>query len=128
MAKASALDHLVLVVEDVERSLTWYSGHLGLTEVRVEEWRAGQVPFPSLRVDEHTIIDFIARDPTEGGQRGHLDHVCFVVDRDELAELRRSPDLVIDDEGERFGARGIAESIYVTDPDGLTVEVRAYPD
>jgi catechol 2,3-dioxygenase-like lactoylglutathione lyase family enzyme len=128
MAKATALDHLVLVVDDVERSLTWYSGHLGLAEVRVEEWRAGQVPFPSLRVDEHTIIDFIAHGPTEAGQRGHLDHICFVVDQDDLAELRRSPALVIDEEGERFGARGIAHSIYVTDPDGLTVEVRAYPD
>jgi catechol 2,3-dioxygenase-like lactoylglutathione lyase family enzyme len=128
MAKATALDHLVLVVDDVERALTWYSGHLGLAEVRVEEWRAGRVPFPSLRVDEDTIIDFIARDRAELGQRGHLDHLCFVVDGDDLAELRSSPDLVIEEEGERFGARGIAHSIYVTDPDGLTVEVRAYPD
>jgi catechol 2,3-dioxygenase-like lactoylglutathione lyase family enzyme len=127
MAKATALDHLVLVVDDVETALTWYSAHLGLADVRVEEWRAGQVPFPSLRVDYHTIIDFIARAPGEPAQRGHLDHVCFVVDEDDLAALRSSPDLVVEEEGERFGARGIAHSIYVRDPDGLLVEMRAYP-
>ena len=36
--------------------------------------------------------------------------------------------LVIEDEGERFGARGMASSIYVRDPDGLLVELRAYPE
>jgi catechol 2,3-dioxygenase-like lactoylglutathione lyase family enzyme len=124
VAKAIALDHLVLVVRDVERSLAWYGGHLGLSGERVEEWRAGQVPFPSLRVDSQTIIDLVPGDPQGPG---HVDHLCFVVSEDELAELRRSPDLEVDSEGERFGARGIAHSIYVTDPDGLTVEIRAYP-
>jgi catechol 2,3-dioxygenase-like lactoylglutathione lyase family enzyme len=124
MAKATALDHLVLVVRDVERSLAWYGGHLGLVEERVEEWRAGQVPFPSLRVDAQTIIDLVPGDPREPG---HVDHLCFVVTQDDLAELRQSGELVIESEGERFGARGVAHSIYVTDPDGLTVEIRAYP-
>jgi catechol 2,3-dioxygenase-like lactoylglutathione lyase family enzyme len=127
MVKASALDHLVLVVDDVERSLAWYTGHLGLDEVRVAEWRAHEVPFPSLRVDDRTIIDFVPRDLTEPGGRGHLDHLCFVVTEAELEALRSSSDLTIEAEGERFGARGVAHSIYVTDPDGLTVEIRAYP-
>ena len=91
MAKATALDHLVLVVEDVERSLAWYSEHLGLSGVQVEEWRAGQVPFPSLRVDPHTIIDFIRAAAVEQGGRGHLDHICFVVSGPDLESLRQSP-------------------------------------
>jgi catechol 2,3-dioxygenase-like lactoylglutathione lyase family enzyme len=124
MPKATALDHLVLVVRDVERSLAWYGRHLGLMGERVEEWRAGEVPFPSMRVDANTIIDFVRGDPREPG---HVDHLCFVVSEDDLAALRRSPELEIESEGERFGARGLAQSIYVTDPDGLTVEIRAYP-
>ncbi len=125
IASASALDHLVLVVADVERALAWYAHHLGLDPVRVEEWRAGAVPFPSLRVDEATIIDLVAGDPADG--RGHLDHICFVVDPDALDALRTAGDLHIADEGDRFGARGIGRSIYVRDPDGLLVEIRAYP-
>src|SRR3712207_3640183 len=125
VATASAFDHLVLVVADVELSLAWYGRYLGLDPVRVAEWRAGSAPFPSLRVDEATIIDLVAGDPADG--RGHLDHICFVVDPDALDALRTADDLHIADEGDRFGARGIGRSIYVRDPDGLLVEIRAYP-
>jgi len=129
MAKAVVLDHLVLVVGDVERALAWYQDHLGLSAVRLDEWRAGTAPFPSLRVTDDTIIDFVAADggAAGAGGMGHLDHICFVVPPAELDELRGRPGLVIEAQGERFGARGTARSIYVRDPDDLLVEVRAYP-
>lgn len=34
---------------------------------------------------------------------------------------------VLDGPSRRFGARGIAISLYVRDPDGNTVELRWYP-
>lgn len=40
--RVKAFDHLVLNVEDVERSLAFYTGLLGLEPVRVGEWRRGQ--------------------------------------------------------------------------------------
>jgi catechol 2,3-dioxygenase-like lactoylglutathione lyase family enzyme len=125
MATALALDHIVLVVSDVERALAWYTKHAGLTPYRVEEWRQGQVPFPSLRVDEDTIIDYLPGDPTK--ERGHLDHVCFVVSAEDLAVLTDDPDIDVLDQGVRSGARGLGQSIYVHDPDGLLVEFRCYP-
>jgi catechol 2,3-dioxygenase-like lactoylglutathione lyase family enzyme len=124
MATPLGLDHLVLVVADVERTLDWYGRHAGLAPVRVDEWRAGGAPFPSLRVDEATIIDLVPG--LEPGQRGHLDHLCFVVSRSDLDGLAADPDLEVAERGPRFGARGTGESIYVRDPDGLTVEFRTY--
>ncbi|HEX6417197.1 MAG TPA: VOC family protein [Acidimicrobiales bacterium] len=124
MARALALDHIVLVVGDVERSLAWYGRHAGLDGVRVDEWRAGDAPFPSLRVDEGTIIDLVPG--LEPGHRGHLDHLCFVVGPADLDALAADPDLDVVDRGPRFGARGTGESIYLRDPDGLTVEFRTY--
>src|SRR5690348_773123 len=53
----SALDHIVLNVQDVERSLELYTGSLGLTAERVDGWRRGELPFPSVRVDEGILID-----------------------------------------------------------------------
>ena len=90
----------------------------------MDEWRAGQVPFPSVRVTADTIIDLIPGDPAG---HGHLDHICFVMTVTDLAALGRD-ELMIEEEGQRFGARGIADSIYVRDPDDLLVEIRAYPD
>ena len=75
------IDHLVLECADVETTLGWYQERLGLAPVRVDEWRAGTVPFPSVRVNEHIIIDLIAGHPTSG----RLDHFCLVVAPTDLA-------------------------------------------
>lgn len=120
----SAFDHLVLVCADVERSLAWYLGELGLAPVRVEEWRAGRAPFPSVRVSPDTILDLIPGEP--GGH--NVDHICLVVDAASIAHVTSSGRFtIVDGPDQRFGARGIATSVYVTDPDGNVVELRAYP-
>lgn len=124
MATALALDHLVLVVADVERSLAWYGRYAGLASERTDQWRRGEVPFPSLRVDDATIIDVLPGRDDPG--RGHLDHICFAVSGADLDELMSDPDLEVVDSGRRFGARGAGDSIYVRDPDELLVEFRTY--
>jgi catechol 2,3-dioxygenase-like lactoylglutathione lyase family enzyme len=124
MPAALGLDHLVLVVDDVERTLAWYGRHAGLAPERADEWRRGEVFFPSLRVDPTTVIDVVPG--REGDGRGHLDHICFVVEPGHQAALAADPDLEVVEEGTRWGAQGDAHSIYVRDPDGLLVEFRSY--
>ncbi|CAM5613043.1 MULTISPECIES: VOC family protein [Streptomyces] len=119
-----AFDHLVLNVADAERALGFYCGPLGLEPVRVEEWRAGKVPFPSVRVSPTTIIDLLEGDRGES----NVDHICLVVEPLDWQEVIDSGALtVVDGPGQRFGARGNAQSVYVRDPDGNTVELRWYP-
>ena len=119
----TAFDHVVLRCADVERTLAWYLDRLGLAPVRVDEWRRGEAPFPSVRVDEHTIIDLVGG-PTDDGR---LDHLCLVVDRIDLAGLAASGEFdVVEGPVRRFGARGDGTSLYVRDPDGLVVELRHY--
>ncbi|MFI9203785.1 VOC family protein [Streptomyces sp. NPDC053048] len=119
-----AFDHLVLNVTDVERSLAFYTGPLGLEPVRVDEWRAGKAPFPSVRVTPDTIIDLVARERGES----NVDHICLVVDPLDWQDVIDAGTFtVVDGPGPRYGARGNAESIYVLDPDGNTVELRWYP-
>ncbi len=54
--KVVGFDHVVVNSADVERSLAWYCDELGLEAVRVDEWRRGEVLFPSVRVSRETII------------------------------------------------------------------------
>jgi catechol 2,3-dioxygenase-like lactoylglutathione lyase family enzyme len=116
-------DHLVLHCQDIETTLAWYGEHLGLAPVRLEEWRAGTVPFPSLRVNAHTIIDLLPGDTPDG----RLDHICLVVEPLDLEALAASGRFeVLSGPGPRYGARGDGTSLYVRDPDGLTVELRYY--
>ena len=126
--RIEALDHIVLAVADVERSLAWYCGALGLEPVRADEWRAGSAPFPSVRVSAETIIDLIKRSDSEPAGR-NLDHFCFVVSAEDLEYVRRSGEFEIirDPDFALYGARGLADGLYIHDPDGNEIELRAYP-
>jgi len=126
MLRVTDLDHVVLNVADVERSLAWYTDTLGLAPVRVDEWRAGTAPFPSVRINERVIIDLVAA--PRAGQ--NVDHLCLVVEPTDLDALAAGGTLDVVGDGPvagLFGARGYATSLYVRDPDGNVVELRCYP-
>jgi catechol 2,3-dioxygenase-like lactoylglutathione lyase family enzyme len=115
------LDHIVVRCADVERSLAFYCGSLGLGPERVEDWRSGMVPFPSVRITPTTIIDLFGSAPTGT----NMDHVCLVIAPADLEEIASSfPGARLGDH--LFGAQGYASSVYIPDPDGNTIELRSY--
>jgi catechol 2,3-dioxygenase-like lactoylglutathione lyase family enzyme len=116
------IDHVVLNVADVERSLAWYTGLLGLAPEMVDEWRAGDAPFPSVRVHPGFIIDLMQIE--RSGK--NVDHICLVVDGDPEAIAADERLDVIAGPVVRGGARGDGRSVYVSDPDGNTVELKSY--
>ena|SRR5205823_2063986 len=121
--KIVGFDHVVLNVADVERSLRFYCDALGLEPLRVDEWRAKKVFFPSVRVDATTIIDLLET-PRSGE---NVNHFCLVVERDDFDALKASGRYeVVDGPDLRWGAQGDATSIYIRDPDGNVIELRYY--
>jgi catechol 2,3-dioxygenase-like lactoylglutathione lyase family enzyme len=121
--RITGFDHVVLRCADVESTLAWYLDLLGLEPVRVDAWRRGEVPFPSVRVSDDTIIDLIPGSIDDG----RLDHLCLVVAPVDLSVLAASGEFdVVEGPVPRFGARGDGTSLYVRDPDGLVVELRHY--
>lgn len=117
-----AMDHVVLVSPDPERLIAWYTEVLGLGTERLDQWRRGEVPFASLRVDDTTIVD------VQRGERSgtNVDHLAFVVDVSvaELTELAGAHGVAAP--RSLFGARGQGQGIYLRDPDGTGVELRTY--
>jgi catechol 2,3-dioxygenase-like lactoylglutathione lyase family enzyme len=119
------LDHVVLRCADVERTIAWYCDVLGLAPERVDAWRAGAAPFPSVRVNADTIFDLVAG-PRDGE---NVDHVCLVVEPTDLGALAASGTLdVLAGPVGRWGAHGDGTSLYVRDPEGNVVELRHYGD
>jgi catechol 2,3-dioxygenase-like lactoylglutathione lyase family enzyme len=130
MARITALDHIVLNVADVERSLGFYAGVLGLPAERVDAWRRGELRFPSVRVSESTIIDLVHAPAEPAGRRLNLAHFCLVTDDDDLdgvAGMLSDAGVQIEvGPAVRSGARGNALSIYFRDPDDNLIELRTY--
>lgn len=126
------LDHIVLRTTDVERSLRFYTEVLGLQAERVEQWRAGEVRFPSARLNADTIIDFFASDDVPDSRDGarNQDHFCMVIEPTDMEALKTScEDAGIEIQagpGKRWGSHGDGISLYIYDPDDNVVELRHY--
>jgi catechol 2,3-dioxygenase-like lactoylglutathione lyase family enzyme len=134
MLRFSQMDHIVLNSTDIDRSLAFYCGVLGLQPDRVEEYRAGKVRFPSVRINDGTIIDLFppemhTRVLNEGFVE-NLNHFCFCVENDDMqavADFLKEQGVEIETGPiGRWGARGNGISVYFRDPDNNLVEIRSY--
>jgi len=136
--RVTDLDHIVLNVGNIERSLEFYTGVLGLRPERLEDFRSGAVGFPSVRINERTIIDLFPAEETPSAQRqpgkvnGNLNHFCLVVSQDDFSGvvgyLTQREIAIREGPVSRWGARGRATSVYLLDPDGNELEIRCYPE
>ena len=127
--KISGFDHLVLRVDDLDSALSFYTEALGLEPLRVDEFRRGEVPFPSVRISADSLIDLAPKARMPGSN--NVDHFCLVVegDLDGLAsELQARGVEVTGEAGRRWGAHGWGNSIYVSDPEGNTIELKSYAE
>lgn len=128
------MDHIVLKVKDIDIILKFYEEILGLHPERVEEFRAGKISFPSVRINSDTVIDLFANEnistQANNEQSNHLDHFCLCFDKnewDEAYQRIKSHGITIE-EGpvERWGAQGEGISIYIMDPENNKIELRYY--
>ena len=138
------IDHVVLWVQDPNRSVAFYIDVLGLTPVRLQDFKDGKARFPSVRLNERTIFDLmdgedllsLVQDFTGGGDGiggAPINHVCLSVDAQEYVRLTTRLEehgVKLTSGGENaFGAQGQAlRSVYFSDPDGNVLELRHYDE
>lgn len=121
------LDHVVLRVGDIDRACRWYEAVLG---ARVERILPG-IGLTQLRVGA-SLIDLV---PILAGEErpaaGNMEHFCVELAAFDEAAIRAHLEAHGVTPGEvarRYGARGHGPSMYLTDPDGNTVELKGPPD
>jgi catechol 2,3-dioxygenase-like lactoylglutathione lyase family enzyme len=129
------MDHIVLNVVDDEKMISFYTQVLLFAAERLREYRAGDAPFPSVRLNPDTIIDlfpekFWRRNDPAGKGRVNLNHFCIALDKEgwnSLVERLKVQNVPVE-EGpvRRWGARGAGTSIYFRDPEGNQIEARYY--
>lgn len=133
MFTMTAMDHIVLNVRDMDTTLDFYMNVLGLPAERLEEFRDGKVPFPSVRINADTVIDLFpsaAAADDASPERSDLNHFCLVLRKDDMAQfmshLQAHNVPITDGPGTRWGAHGQGTSIYFCDPEQRRIEVRYY--
>ena len=124
------IDHVVLRVVDLESMISFYCDVLGcrvervLDEIKLVQLRAGD-----------SLIDLVDANGTLGRQAGglpshdapNMDHVCLRVepwDADAIRTHLQTHDVDVGDVAPRYGASGVGPSLYISDPEGNTVELK----
>ena len=134
MLNILGLDHVVIRVRDLERMIAFYRDVLSCTEER----RLDTIGLVQLRAGR-SLIDLVdaageigragGAAPGEGG--GNMDHFCVRVEPFDEAALRahlESHGVEVGEVVSRYGAEGSGPSLYISDPEGNTVELKGPPE
>ena len=117
------IDHIVLTVFDVERTLDFYSRVLGMEPVSFAGGRRG-LAFGQQKLNLHQAgreFEPKALEPTPGA----ID-LCFISKtplEEVVAGLRSHGIVIVQGPVEKTGALGPMMSVYFRDPDGNLIEV-----
>jgi len=120
------LDHVVLNVADMDRAIHFYCDVLGC---RVER-RVESIGLVQLRAGA-SLIDLMKTEESPGTGRRNMDHFAISIEPFDEAALRAhlgTHDIEAGEVGRRYGAEGSGPSMYLTDPDGNTVELKGPPE
>ena len=127
------IDHIVLRVADLDAMLRFYVGALGCAVER----RRDDIGLVQLRAGR-SLIDLVpvagelgrAGGAAPGPEGRNLDHFCLRVEPFDEPEIRRhllAHGVHAGPTETRYGAEGNGPSIYLSDPQGNTVELKGPP-
>ncbi len=130
MIEILSIDHVVLRVRDIERSLRFYSEVLGCREER----RIENLGLIQLRAGA-SLIDLVDMEKPLGKLGGaapgkdarNVDHVALRIARFSEDELRAHLEAHGVEPGkvdQRYGAEGVGPSMYIRDPDDNVIELK----
>jgi len=134
MLKLRGIDHVVLRVKDIDAMRRFYCDVLGAThvayrpELGMSHLRAGSAMIDLIEVDGALGK---AGGAAPGAEGRNMDHLCLRVepfDPDAIVAFLGKQNVAVGKITSRFGAEGNGVSIYLTDPEGNTIELKGPSD
>lgn len=123
--KPLGIDHIVLATNQLNRLVEFYRGILNcpvertVASPRMVQLRAGSA-----------LIDILHSDGATSDAARNLDHFCLRLEGyepDHLLRYLQERGVAHSPVRLRYGAEGQGPAIYITDPDGNTIELKGSP-
>ena len=126
MIQIESLDHLVLTVADLQRSIDFYTQILGMQEITFGNNRNALL-FGKQKINLHLKGKEI--EPKAAAATCGSADLCLLTStdlNDVIQHLQRQQIEIPDGIVQRTGAVGQIESVYLRDPDGNLLEISRY--
>ena len=132
MLEIAGIDHIVLRTSRLSSMLEFYGGVLGC---KIERQTSSELGLTQLRAG-NALLDLVTVDSVlgrKGGQaptetENNVDHFCLQlkpISAEEIKAHLESHNIEVGEFGERYGAQGLGQSVYIKDPEGNVVELRS---
>jgi glyoxylase I family protein len=122
----SGLDHVVLRVGDLDRAIKFYETVLNChVERRLEQPKLVQLRAGASLID--LVPASVSPASSEDSAGRNMDHFAVRVDGFDAAAITADlarHGIAVGEVRERYGAEGYGPSLYISDPDGNTVELK----
>ncbi|MFB6251346.1 MAG: VOC family protein [Halobellus sp.] len=125
----TAIDHVKLFIpsDGIETALAFYRDALGFGIDGIDLYESGEKPFFSVRLAPDAVVHL---EPDEGFSEPTdtaYDHIAVRVadDIEGIEATLAEAEVEIDRRLDPLGATGVAPAVYITDPFGYRVELKA---
>jgi glyoxylase I family protein len=134
MLTIRGIDHVVLRVRDIERMRKFYCDILGASHVAYRpEFGMSHLRAGSAMIDLVEVGGSLGKagGAAPGSEGRNMDHLCLRIDpfdEQQIVSFLKANGVAVGLVRNRFGAEGNGTSIYLTDPEGNTVELKGPSD
>ena len=124
--RIASIDHLVLTVRDISRTVEFYQRVLGMEHV-VFEGNFNALHFGSQKINLHPFrAEYLPHADIPAPGTGDMCLVCEGEIAEVVRELKTHGVEIEVGPVEQTGARGLMTSVYIRDPDRNLVEIACY--
>jgi len=129
---ATEIDHIKLYIppDGRDTAVSFYRDALGFGIDGMERYESGEKPFFSVRLAPGAVVHLEPDEDFEPTARTDYDHIAIRIDDtiDGIERALAAAEIEIDRRLTPLGATGVAPAVYITDPFGYPIELKADGD
>lgn len=126
---ATRIDHINLCIpkDGVEEALEFYSTVLGFEPMKLDEFRENKRTSFFFRISKDAVINIRPKENFQKPSEENFDHFCIIFDEkiEHMKSVLEESEAEILKEGNPLGAKGRGPGIYIRDPFGYKIELKA---
>ena len=127
--EGSGIDHVNIKIPEngVEEALNFYRRVLGFETMKLEEFKNNERTSFFFRISEDSVINIRPKEDFQRPSGKSFDHFCIVLDEkiEDVKKILDENSIEILREGNPLGAKGRGPGVYIRDPFGYRIELKA---